>query len=135
MITPDLKKVSLGVVETLSQNHVLLTANGTQLQHGVVVRHIGRYADVEEIETEPVTFSATLYLVSHKQHHISTLNDNQNVVTLPQILYRYDTDVIRAQSAMEKKLGLWPRDQALHASQLWCLSVGNGIIIFFPYEY
>lgn len=121
----------MSVVETLSQRHVLYTGNGTQLQHGVVIRHIGRYADVEEVETEPVTFSATQYLLLHNQHHISTLNDNQHVMTLSQSIYRYDTDAGHGQSAIGKRLGLWPRDQALHASQLWCLTVGNGIVMLF----
>ena len=133
LIAPGLKKVSLSVVDDLSRNHVSETAHGIRVEPGVVVRHVGRYDDVEEADSEPVTFLSTPHLVLHGRGHLDSLHGNQQVVSLPQSLYKYDVDANRSHSPIGKKLGLWPEDQALFASELWCLTVGTGIFVTFVY--
>lgn len=121
LIDPDLKKVSLSAIEDLSQNHLRHTMHGAQLKPGTVIRHIGRYNDVEDAESEPVTFLATQHLTLHDNSHVVGLDDNQHVLTLRQSLYDFDGPI-------GNDSRLWPKDQVLHVSQCWCLVVGSGII-------
>ena len=128
LIEPDLKKVSLSVIEDLLQNHLRHTIHGTQLAPGTVIRHIGRYDDVEDDESEPVTFLTTQHIALHDQNHVAGLDDNQQVLTLRQSLDDFDVATNRTHGPIGSDSRLWLKDQVLHVSQCWCLVVGSGII-------
>ena len=111
----------------MSQNHVFQTAHGSRLRQSLAVRHIGRYDDVEDAESEPVAFLTTQHITLHHQSHMAALNDNQQVLTLSQSRQEYVVDSNHVHSHVGENMRQWPKDQVLHVSECWYLVVGSGI--------
>ncbi|KAI1408535.1 hypothetical protein F5Y13DRAFT_204710 [Hypoxylon sp. FL1857] len=128
-IPGQLKAVTLNVLNDIKNRASHKLIGGPYVKTGSILRGINRYDVNEDLPDEPVIFLSSPYLLMNRQASFTSTNEEHHMLSLLESLYGYDVESDRRDTEIMKRTSLGSSKDILHVPQLWCLLVGNDVLI------
>ncbi|KAI1106049.1 hypothetical protein F4804DRAFT_82626 [Jackrogersella minutella] len=128
-ISGELKIVTLNVLEDIKNRASRRLVGGPHVEPGSILRGVGSYDVDEDIQNQPVIFLSSPYLLLNRKPPLAGADKEHRMLSLLESLYGYDVESDRQDSDVMQRMSLGPSKDRLYVPQLWCLLVGNDILI------
>lgn len=128
-LSDHIKSVALALLDTVRNKMVTTSANGTFFKPGSAIRYDGKHTHDPLKVDESVIFFSAPYLLCKSASKRSRLDETEHSArTLLQFLHNCDPGDKREINQVISKV--WKStDDVLHVSQLWCMLLGNDVIL------
>ncbi|KAI1140800.1 hypothetical protein F5Y05DRAFT_402884 [Hypoxylon sp. FL0543] len=128
-ISGQLKAVTLNVLDGIKHRASRKLIGSPRVETGSIFRGINRYDANDDLPDEPVIFLASPYLLMNRQPSPRSTNEGHHMLSLLGSFYGYDVDSDRRDTEIMKRMNLGSSKDTLYVPQLWCLLVGNDVLI------
>ncbi|KAI1087686.1 hypothetical protein F5B19DRAFT_497148 [Rostrohypoxylon terebratum] len=128
-ISNQLKRVALNVLGEVKNGASRKLVGGPYVESGSILRGTSSHNIGTDSKNQPVIFLSSPYLVLNQKPSVVDAEKGQRMFSLLESLYGYDVESDRQDTGHLKRMGLEPSQGTLHVPQLWCLLVGNDVLI------
>ncbi|KAI0138077.1 hypothetical protein F4776DRAFT_654461 [Hypoxylon sp. NC0597] len=125
----QLKAVTLNVLNDIKNKASRKLIGDPHVETGSILRGINRYDVNDDLPDEPVIFFSSPYLLMNRRASVTNRNERHRMLSLLESLYGYDVEGDRRDTEVMKRMSLGSSKDTLHVPQLWCLLVGNDVLI------
>ncbi|KAI0897390.1 hypothetical protein F4806DRAFT_398504 [Annulohypoxylon nitens] len=128
-ISNELRAIALNVLSDVKTRASRRLAGSLHVNPGSVVRGTSSYDTGDDLQNQHVIFFSSPYLLLSKKPSITNAEKGQCMSSLLESLYGYDVESDGQDTGLMKMMSLKPSNSSLHVPQLWCLLVGNDVLI------
>ncbi|KAI0883680.1 uncharacterized protein GGS22DRAFT_194936 [Annulohypoxylon maeteangense] len=128
-ISNELRVVALNVLGEVKSRASRKLVGGPYVESGSILRGTSSYDADKDSQNQPVMFISSPYLLLSQKPSFTDVDKGQRMFSLLESLYGYDVESDRQDNGLMKRMGLDPSKGTPHVPQLWCLLVGNDVLI------
>ncbi|KAI1206728.1 uncharacterized protein F4807DRAFT_438038 [Annulohypoxylon truncatum] len=130
-ISNDLRIVALNVLSEVKNKASRKLVGGSYVESGSILRGTSDYSASKNSQNQPVIFLSSPYLLLNQKPSLADADKGQRMFSLLESLYGYDVESDRQDTGLMKRMNFDPSKGTLHVPQIWCLLVGNDVLITF----
>ncbi|KAI0838310.1 hypothetical protein F5Y06DRAFT_303980 [Hypoxylon sp. FL0890] len=128
-ISGQLKAVTLNVLDDIRNTASRKLIGRPHVETESILRGINRYDVNDDLPDEPVIFLSSPYLLMNRQPSLRNSSEGHHMLNLLESLYGYDVGSDRRDTGIMKRMSLGSSKDTLCVPRLWCLLVGNDVLI------
>ncbi|OTB14861.1 hypothetical protein K445DRAFT_318771 [Daldinia sp. EC12] len=128
-IDHELKIVVMNVLMEVKEREPHRPMGIPRPEPGCILRGIRGYDTNGSLDSRSVIFFSSPYLLLGKKPSSMRSGEGHHMLSLLESLYGYDVDSDRKDTEVTKRMNIGSSNETLHVPQLWCLLVGNDILI------
>ncbi|KAI1451696.1 hypothetical protein F4805DRAFT_463537 [Annulohypoxylon moriforme] len=128
-ISNELRAVALNVLVDVKNRASRKLVGGPYVESGSILRGTSNYNAEKNSQNQPVIFLSSPYLLLSRRPSLADAEKGQRMFSLLESLYGYDVESDRQDTGLMKRMSLEPSKGIIHVPQLWCLLVGDDVLI------